>query len=84
MIGAVVFLAVFATALAFGIYFRILDQQGAFEANLVAYLVPPVSILVGVVALDESINVATISGFLILFAGFLLLKWEIVQRTLER
>lgn len=43
-VAAVAFLAIFAAAVAFRIYFNILNTQGAFEASLAAYLVPPVSI----------------------------------------
>jgi drug/metabolite transporter (DMT)-like permease len=75
-VAAVAFLAIFATAFAFAIYFRILETQGAFEANLVAYLVPPVSILTGVAVLGESINAATIVGFATICAGFVVLNWE--------
>jgi len=73
-LGAVLYLGVFSTALAFVIYFTILEQRGAFETSLVAYLVPVVATVAGVVLLDESIGLLTIVGFVVVFAGFALLK----------
>jgi drug/metabolite transporter (DMT)-like permease len=73
-VGAIVYLGVFSTALAFVIYFTILERYGALETSLVAYLVPVVATIAGVVLLDESITLATIGGFVVVFLGFALLK----------
>jgi drug/metabolite transporter (DMT)-like permease len=50
-LGAVVYLGVFATAVAFFLYFTLLARHGALETSLVAYLVPVVATIVGVVLL---------------------------------
>lgn len=73
-IGAVLYLGVFSTALAFVVYFTILQRYGALETSLVAYLVPVVATIAGVVLLDERITLATIGGFAVVFIGFGLLK----------
>jgi len=72
--GAVVYLGVFSTAAAFLIYFYILQEHGAFQASLVAYLVPVVATLVGVFVLDETIGLLTLVGFGFVAVGFALLK----------
>lgn len=72
--AAVAYLGIFATAIAFFIYFTLLDVRGALETSLVAYLVPVVATIVGVVVLGESITPTTIVGFLVVFAGFVVLK----------
>ncbi|WP_440763971.1 DMT family transporter [Natronorubrum sp. DTA7] len=72
--GAVVYLGVFATAIAFMIYFTILEKHGAFEAALIGYLVPIVATVAGVVLLDESIGALTVVGFGLVAVGFALLK----------
>jgi len=72
--AAVAYLGVFATALAFFIYFTLLEVRGALETSLVAYLVPIVATVAGVVLLGESITLPTIAGFLVVFLGFVLLK----------
>ncbi|WP_306057935.1 DMT family transporter [Natronococcus wangiae] len=73
-IGAIVYLGVFSTAIAFVIYFTILEENGAFEAALVAYLVPVVATVAGVVVLEESISGPAIVGFGLVAVGFALLK----------
>ena len=73
-VGAVAYLGVFSTALAFIIYFTILHDRGAFEASLVAYLVPVVATIVGVTVLGETVSVLSLVGFLVVFLGFALLK----------
>ncbi|RZV11194.1 threonine/homoserine efflux transporter RhtA [Natrinema hispanicum] len=73
-VGALVYLGVFATAIAFLIYFRILEEHGAFEAALVGYAVPIVATVAGVVFLEESISTVTVAGFGLVVVGFALLK----------
>lgn len=72
--AAVAYLGIFATAVAFFIYFTLLEVRGALETSLVAYLVPVVATVVGVVVLDESLTLWTVVGFLVVFAGFVVLK----------
>jgi drug/metabolite transporter (DMT)-like permease len=73
-LAAVAYLGVFSTALAFVVFFTILNRYGALETSLVAYLVPVVATVAGVLLLDESITLPTVGGFLVVFLGFALLK----------
>lgn len=73
-VAMVLYLGVFSTAIAFFIYFTILERHGAFQAALVAYLVPIVATIVGVVVLGESISALTVLGFGLVATGFALLK----------
>lgn len=73
-LGAVLYLGLFATAIAFLLYFTMLARYGALETSLVAYAVPVVATLAGVVLLDERITPVSLLGFVVIFAGFLLLK----------
>ncbi|WP_265111499.1 DMT family transporter [Halosolutus halophilus] len=77
-IGMVLYLGIFSTAIAFLIYFTILEEHGAFEAALVAYLVPVVATIVGVLVLDETITTLTIGGFGLVALGFALLKRQAI------
>lgn len=81
-IGALLYLGVFATAIAFYIYYYILEEHGAFEASLVAYLVPVVATLVGVFVLGESIGLLAFAGFGLVAVGFGLLKQEALVEIL--
>ncbi len=76
--AAVAYLGVIATALAFLIYFTLLEVRGALETSLVAYLVPIVATITGVVVLDEKLTPLTLLGFLVVFSGFIILKREAI------
>jgi drug/metabolite transporter (DMT)-like permease len=76
--AAVAYLGVFATAIAFFIYYTLLDVRGALETSLVAYLVPVVATVVGVVVLNESVTPLTLVGFLVVASGFFVLKREAI------
>ena len=83
-VGAVVYLGVFSTALAFFIYFTILAEHGAFEASLVAYLVPVVATSVGVLVLDETVGAQALAGFGLVAVGFGVLKRDAVVDVLRK
>ena len=59
-IWAMVSLAVFSTALAYLIYFRILNRAGATNALLVTFLIPVSAILLGLFLLDERLDAAPV------------------------
>jgi len=52
----------------------VLQKHGAFQASLVAYLVPIVATLVGVFVLGETIGLLSLVGFGLVAIGFALLK----------
>jgi drug/metabolite transporter (DMT)-like permease len=81
--AAVFYLGVFSTALAFFIYYTLLEVRGALETSLVAYLVPVVATVAGVVFLDERITPLTIVGFFVVFLGFLVLKRQAIAALLD-
>jgi len=82
-VGTVLYLGVFSTAIAFYIYFYIIEVHGAFEVSLVAYLVPVVATLAGVFILQETISVLTFLGFGLVAAGFVLLKREALADVID-
>ena len=78
-VAAVGYLAVFASAVGYVVYFHLLDRLGAIEINLVSYAVPVFAALSGWLVLDESLDVAAVAGFVVIFAGFLLLKQATIR-----
>ena len=82
-VAAVLYLGVFSTAIAFYIYFYIIEVHGAFEVSLVTYLVPVVATLVGVFVLGETISLLTIVGFGLVAVGFVFLKRDALVDVLE-
>lgn len=68
-VGAVVYLGVFATALAFFQFFRLLGRYGALQTSLVGYVVPVVATVAGVVLLNEPTTLVTFVGFVVVSRG---------------
>jgi drug/metabolite transporter (DMT)-like permease len=81
--GSVLYLGIFSTAIAFYIYFYILETHGAFETSLVAYLVPVVATVVSVFILDEPISILTVVGFALVAIGFTLLKRDALREAID-
>jgi drug/metabolite transporter (DMT)-like permease len=69
----VVYLAVFASAIGYIVYFELIDRLGAIVINLVSYTVPVSAALSGWLVLGGSLNFAAAAGFVIIFAAFPLL-----------
>ena len=78
------YLSVVASAIGFLIYFDLLEKLGPVEINLVSYLAPVVAAIVGFAFLGEVIGVATGVGFLLIFAGFALLKRHALASEVTR
>lgn len=77
-LGAVLYLAIFASAIGYFLYFHLLDRLGAVEINLVSYAAPVFAALFGWLLLGEVITGQTVTGFLVIFLGFVLLKHEVI------
>jgi len=82
-VGSVLYLGVFSTAIAFYIYFYILEEHGAFETSLVAYLVPVVATIVSVFVLEEALSPLTVVGFGLVATGFGLLKRDAIREAMD-
>ena len=50
------------TALAFVIFYKLINEVGAGRASLVSYLAPGVALFYGALLLDEAITAAAIAG----------------------
>jgi hypothetical protein len=73
-----------ASAIGFLVYFDLLERLGPIEINLVSYVAPVFAALTGWAFLGELPTVYTVVGFVVIFAGFLLLKRESLRRELPR
>jgi len=80
---ALAYLSLAASALGFLIYFDLLDRLGAVEINLVSYVAPIFAALAGRIFLDERLSTATAGGFVLIFAGFLLVKRRAIREELS-
>ena len=68
-IGALLGLAVFSTALAFVIYFRLLDSLGSLGTSAQAYLRVPIGVALGVVFLGEQLAPSAWVGLICVIVG---------------
>lgn len=75
---AVLALALFSTAIAYLLYFRLIQNIGSSKALTVAYLVPVFAVLWGALFLNETITAAMISG-----CGLILLGTATANRTIK-
>ncbi|PLP60939.1 EamA family transporter [Mesorhizobium loti] len=62
-------LSVFSTALAFAIYFRLLQTLGSVGATAQAYLRVPIGVAIGVVFLGETVTATAAMGLIAVVAG---------------
>ena len=68
-IAAVLALGAVGTALAFVIFYKLINEVGAGKASLVAYLAPGVALVYGALLLDEPITVAAVAGLVLILGG---------------
>tara|TARA_R110002096_G_scaffold81221_3_gene189572 strand:+ start:977 stop:1963 length:987 start_codon:yes stop_codon:yes gene_type:complete len=68
-LAAIAGLAVFSTALAYLIYFRLLGSAGAVNLALVTFLIPVSAIALAVLILDEALQMRHVVGFVLIIAG---------------
>lgn len=75
---SIVALALFGTALAYILYFRLLALAGAVNLLLVTFLIPVTALLLGVGILNEAIHPLSLVGTAIIFAGLALIDGRIL------
>jgi drug/metabolite transporter (DMT)-like permease len=68
-IAAVLALGAVGTALAFVIFYKLINEVGAGKASLVSYLAPGVALVYGALLLDEPITPAAVAGLALILAG---------------
>jgi drug/metabolite transporter (DMT)-like permease len=83
-VGALAYLSLAASGLGFLVYFDLLDRLGPIQINLVSYVAPVFAAVVGYVWLDEQVTATTVGGFVLIVAGFALVKRAAVLAELRR
>jgi drug/metabolite transporter (DMT)-like permease len=66
---SVLWLGAIGTGFAYMVFFRLLTGWGPTRASLVAYLLPVVAVLLGVVVLRESVDALFVAGAALIVAG---------------
>ncbi len=75
---AVLALAAFGTALAYGLYFRILKSAGATNLLLVTLLMPAGALILGVLFLDERVGLEQLAGLTLILLALALIDGRAV------
>lgn len=78
-VGALLCLALFATALAYILYFRILATAGATNTSLVTLLIPVSAVLLGIMFLGEAITSNSLLGMGLILSGLILIDGRIFK-----
>lgn len=76
-ISSVLVLGVLCTALAFFIFFTLLERMGAVRITLVTYINPVVAVLLGIIFLSEPMTIGTAIGFPLVLVG----SWYATRRS---
>ncbi len=76
---AIGYFAIISTALAYLLYYRVLEMAGSANLMLVTLLIPPTAIVLGTVFLDETLQPLSYLGFGTLALGLLVLDGRIFR-----
>lgn len=68
-VGAILYLAVFGSAISFTIYYWLLARLPATRLSLITYAIPVVAVLVGWLFLDEPVTAKTLAGAALVVGG---------------
>lgn len=77
--GSIGYYAVFATAAAYLLYYRVLRMAGAGNLMLCTLLIPPVAILLGWAVLDERLPTSAFAGFALIASGLIIIDGRIFR-----
>lgn len=83
-LGAVLALALFSTAFAYVIFFRLLASAGAINVSLVTLLIPLSAILLGTLILGEQLAMRHYAGMTLIGVGLLAIDGRILLRIFSR
>ncbi len=82
-LGSLITLAVFGTALAFVVFYRIIERVDASYASMVTYLVPVFGVTLGVLILGEQLQWNAYAGCALILTGVMIVN-GIFDKSLTR
>lgn len=71
---SIVYLALFGTAIAFVLYFRMLSHQSAVLMSMITFVTPPLALVWGWIILGEQITLYLFLGLLLILTGIFLAR----------
>ena len=79
-LGAIAYYVIFSTAGAYLLYYRILAAAGSANLMVVTLLMPPISIMLGALVLDETLSTNVYVGLAFLALGLTILDGRLLAR----
>jgi len=73
---ALLAVGVLATAVLYRVHFELLSEIGATRTNLAYYVHPVSTAVAGSLLLGERVTITTVTGLVVIFAGFVCIEWE--------
>ena len=80
-IAAIAILGIVGTGFAYVLNYQIITSEGATVASTVTYLLPVVSIVLGVLVLNESVTAIMLAGIALVLAGIALTRRRTKQAS---
>jgi len=81
---ALAYLSIVAGAIAYIMYFNLLEEVGATQSSLIFYASPLVATVGGWLLLGESLSMTTVIGFAVVVAGFVIIGFESLLPMIRR
>ncbi|MEM7050035.1 MAG: EamA family transporter [Acidobacteriota bacterium] len=75
-VGAILYLAIFGSAVTFSVYFWLLGRMPATRLSLITYAVPVVAVVTGTLFLEETLTVRVGIGAALVILGVALAVWK--------
>ncbi len=79
---SVIWLGLVGSAIAYLMFYRLINAWGVYRSSLITYVMPVVGILLGVIVLGESIGLQTLIGAVMVIGGVALANAPIGRRRL--
>ena len=80
VLGVILILSFVHSFIAYMLYYEVVTRIGAAYSTMVTYTIPPVALILGVVLLNESLNIYVIIGTGLIFFGIALIKLHVFER----
>lgn len=81
---AVMYNGIIATPIGYVAYFSLLESVGPVRVNLLTYVSPLVTAILGWLLLEEQLSVLTLAGFIVIATGFFLIEYQSLTQEVAR
>jgi len=81
--AAIGYMGVVAGVVGYFMYFTLLSRLGPIEMSLIEYVIPVFAAISGWLVLGETVGVGTVTGFVVIFVGFVLVKRRALVREVQ-